>query len=223
MNKLQEIIEYLKFDETIDMSNINDLKDISNFKEQINILNKNYDKYLQNFIKSKVLTYEQLLEQIPENKIEQMYVNGAKLLNKYCDSYDEWLNNQPENLHIIKELDFSKYVDIIIYNKTMYVNGKSNYKKDFEPFLILSDWYCKYIYFIIDPITNSIFPVLNSMYNVDFDHTFKGCLYEIKENYIKYCGSRFTIIFDINDNSIKYFQNEVGRYINKDYKINFIL
>lgn len=207
---MKKEIENIKLVNTnIDINNVNNLKDISDLYTHIQTLTKNYEEYLLMFVKNKVLSSKELLEQIPENKLESMLINGFKLTNNYIT-----IDQQNDERKRIQDLGVFYYY--CTNNGFSYYEGISK----IENILKNNDFI---FYFIIDPITNSIITIPieskykyinDQQYIITNDNSQLIVLYRY-ERYIHpkaqgfyhddiFCDLR--ICFNIHDNSLQSIQ-----------------
>lgn len=92
----EKIVNSLKLKEYYDPNALHDLKDIVELDGIVNQLYINRNNYLENFIKSKFLSYDEMMSLVPDGKFEQMKKNGEKYIQtkdtRYGYSFSRWGN-----------------------------------------------------------------------------------------------------------------------------------
>lgn len=92
MSNIRKLIELVKVNENQDMDSIHDLKTINQLSVAISTLSDNYNRYIQNFLNSKLLTKEQLFEIVPDHKIDEMLLNGLTVCGHKLNSKSDIRN-----------------------------------------------------------------------------------------------------------------------------------
>jgi hypothetical protein len=104
MHLQNTLLQKLKLKEHYDPNALHDLKDIVQMDAFINELYRNRNNYLENFIKSKFLSYEQIKALVPDHKFESMLKKGRKYIKSTSRSntfeFNRWGTVCPLNCGI---------------------------------------------------------------------------------------------------------------------------
>lgn len=133
MTNLNKLIEQVKVNENQDMDSIHDLKTINQLNVAISTLSDNYNRYIQNFLNSKLLTKEQLFEIVPDHKIDEMLLNGLTVCgHKLNDKSD--IRNYIDKRHDVytfrnacsNSYKFDRFVISTIFNAIIPIPDINN-------------------------------------------------------------------------------------------------